>query len=206
MERMAPGTRQNGMMGRRQVRELVVAGVVCTALAGCGSVVASNQPGEAATAVPAAAPQVGCASVNQATTATVHRAMRLVEPTNGGTFAVTQRKAALVRALFSDLCHAVAHPYASEPVVHCPADFGTDYMGTFYDGTRVLATFSYAASGCQRVTVTAAGKTQGTMLYGPAAAAAPHLLSDLDAVVGLPRTGVVQPLQPVNPGGPDKPA
>jgi hypothetical protein len=207
MERMAPGVRQNGMMRQRQVRELVVAGVVCAALAGCGSVVASNQPGEVATAVPAAASQVGCASVNQATTATVHRAMRLVEPTNGGTFAVTQRKAALVRALFSDMCQAVTHPQTSMGLVHCPIDIGTDYSGTFYDGARVLATFVYSASGCQRVSLTAAGKTQGTVLFGRAADAAPHLESDLKAALdGTPQTGIIPPVTSVNPGGPNQPA
>jgi hypothetical protein len=206
MERMAPGMRPSGMMCLRQVRGLVVAGALCAALAGCGSVVASNPSGDHATGVAAASPQVGCASVNQATMATIRRAMRLVEPADGGTFTVIQRKAALVRALFSDLCKAVNHPYISAQVVHCPGDFGTDYLGTFYDGTRVLATFTYYASGCQRVTVTAAGKTQRTMVYGRAAAAAPHLESDLDAAVGLPQSGVVQPMGSINPGGPNKAA
>jgi hypothetical protein len=206
MERMTPWMRPNGMLGQGQVRGLVVAGVLCAALAGCGSVVASNQPGGLATGAPAATSQVGCASVNQATMATIHRTMRLVQPVAGGTFAVTQRKASLVRALFGDLCNAVTHPYTSKQVIRCPGDFGTSYLGTFYDGTRVLATFTYAASGCQRVTVTAAGKTQGTMVYGRAAAAAPHLVSDLNAAVGLPRIAVLQPAGSVNPGGPNKPA
>jgi hypothetical protein len=206
MERMTPGMRPNGMMCQGQIRGLVVAGVLCAALAGCGSVVASNQPGGVATGVPAAASQVGCASVDQATTATIHRGMGLVEPANSSASTVTQRKAAVVRALFGDLCNAVTHPYTSKQVIRCPADFGASYLGTFYDGTRVLATFTYAASGCQRVTITAAGKTQGTMMYGRAAAAAPHLVSDLDAAVGLPRPGVVQPMGSVNPGGPNKPA
>ena len=206
MERMTPGMRPNDMMGQGRVRGLVLAGVLCAALAGCGSVVASNQPGNLATGVPAAAPQVGCASVNQATMAIIHRTMRLVEPVAGGTFTVTQHRASVVRALFGDLCNAVTHPYTSKQAIRCPADFGTSYLGTFYDGSRVLATFTYAASGCQRVTITAAGKTQGTMVYGQAAAAAPHLVSDLNAAVGLPRIAVVQPAGPVNPGGPNKPA
>jgi hypothetical protein len=206
MERMTPGMRPNGMMCQRQVRELLVAGVLCATLAGCGSVVASNQPGDLATAVPAAAPQVGCAGVNQATEATIRRVMRLVEPANGGSFTVTQRKAALVRALFSDVCNAVTHPDTATGLVHCPIELGIDYSGTFYDGARVLATFTYAASGCQRVSITAAGKTRGTMVYGRAAAAAPHLESDLQAALGSRRTGMVQPVVSVNPGGPNKPA
>jgi hypothetical protein len=202
---MTSGMRPNGMMRQRQVRGLVAVGALCAALAGCGSVVASNQPGDLATAVPAAAPRVGCASVDQATTAIIHRAMRLVPPANG-TFIVTQRKAALVRALFSDMCKAVTHPEASMGLVRCPADLETDYSGTFYGGAQVLATFLYSASGCQWVSISAAGKTQGTVVYGRAAAAAPHLKSDLEAVLGTPQTGVARPMPPVNPGGPNQPA
>ncbi len=50
------------------------------------------------------------------------------------------------RPLFGQLCAAVTHP-APNGVMHCPADFGTEYAGTFYDGSQVLATFVYAASG-----------------------------------------------------------
>jgi hypothetical protein len=208
MERMTPGMRPNGMMWcQRQARGLVAAGALCAALAGCGSVVASNQPGDVATAVPAAAPRVGCASVDQATTATIHRAMHLVEPVDGGPLTVIQHKAALVRALFSDMCQAVTHPETSMGLVHCPIDIGTDYSGTFYDGARVLATFVYSASGCQRVSLTAAGKTQGTVLFGRAADAAPHLESDLKAALdGTPQTGIIPPVTSVNPGGPNQPA
>ena len=110
-----------------------------------------------------------------------------------------------MRALFGQLCAAVTHP-APAQVMHCPADFGTEYLGTFYDGSRVLATFTYASSGCERVTVTAAGKTLATMVYGRAAAAAPHLSADLDVIVGAPKPGVMQPQGGIDPGGPDNPA
>jgi hypothetical protein len=90
--------------------------------------------------------------------------------------------------------------------MHCPADIGTEYLGTFYDGSRVLATFSYAASGCERVSVTSAGKTLSTMVYGRAAAAAPHLATDLGVIVGAPKPGTMQPQGGINPGGTNKPA
>ena len=96
-----------------------------------------------------------------------------------------------MRALFGQLCAAVTHP-AAATLMHCPLDIGTTYYGTFYDGSRSLATFSYAASGCERVSVTAAGKTMDTMVVGQAAAAAPHLPADLDALVGT-KPGVTQP-------------
>ena len=60
-------------------------------------------------------------------------------------------------------------------MVHCPADFGISYSGTFYDGSRTLAKFVYGASGCQTVSITAGGKTQSTMVFGSASAAAPKL-------------------------------
>jgi hypothetical protein len=117
----------------------------------------------------------------------------------------TYRQRAQLRALFGQMCAAVTHP-APTTLMHCPADFGTEYSGTFYDGSRVLATFAYAATGCARVSVTAGGKTLATMVYGRAAAAAPHLAADLDAIVGAPKPGEMQPQGGINPGGVNKPA
>ena len=199
MERMTRRVRQTRMMDPRPPRGLrgllgvLGPGLLFAALAGCGSVVASS----GAAAAPAATtpiPQVGCASVNQATAVSIRREMRLMAPVGTNPVSsTTYRQAAQVRALFGQLCAAVTHP-APAQMMHCPADFGTNYIGTFYDGSRVLATFTYAASGCQRVSVTAAGKTLATMVYGRAAAAAPHLATDLDAIVGTPKPGVMQPL------------
>jgi hypothetical protein len=175
------------------------------ALAGCGSVVASN----GAAAAPAAtttAPQVGCASVNQATAVGIRRQLHMMVPVGTSTVGTSvYHQTAQVRALFGQLCAAVTHP-AKTQLTHCPADIGTEFMGTFYDGSRVLATFTFAASGCERVSVTAAGKTLATSVYGRAADAAPHLTADLDAIVGAPKPGEMQPQGGVNPGGPNIPA
>ncbi len=163
-------------------------------------------PAAAAAATATAAPQVGCASVNQATAVSIRHLLHLMVPVDTKPQAsTTYRQAAQVRALFGQLCAAVTHP-APNRLMHCPADIGTEYLGTFYDGSRVLATFSYAASGCERVSVTAAGKTLSTMVYGRAAAAAPHLATDLDVIVGAPKPGTMQPQGGINPGGPNKPA
>ena len=198
MERMTRRVRQTRMMDPRPPRGLLGtfgvlgSGLLFAALAGCGSVVASS----GAAAAPAAAtpvPQVGCASVNQATAVSIRREMRLMAPVGTNPVAgTTYRQAAQVRALFGQLCAAVTHP-APAQMMHCPADIGTDYIGTFYDGSRVLATFTYAASGCERVSVTAAGKTLATMVYGRAAAAAPQLATDLAAIMGAQKPGVMQP-------------
>src|SRR5580704_13026791 len=213
MERMARRVRRIRMMDRRPLRGragflgilgILGAGLLFAAVSGCGSVVASGPAAAAATTT--AAPEVGCASVNQATAVSIRRLLRLMAPVDTKPQASsTYRQAAQVRALFGQLCAAVTHP-APNRLMHCPVGIGTEFLGTFYDGSRVLATFAYFASGCERVSVSAAGKTLSTMVYGRAAAAAPHLATDLDAIVGTPKPGEMQPQGQVNPGGPNKPA
>ncbi len=192
MELMTSWGRLKGMTNHSRIGGLVTAGLLCTALAGCGTAVAATQP--ATTAPPAgsaalsgatvaAARQVGCASVRLATSVSVTRHLLVAEPVNGSLRTVTQNHGRLARALFGDLCAAVTHPDFPAVPIHCPADFGISYAGTFYGGSRVLATFTYDVSGCQRVSLTAAGKTRGTLLVGRAAAAAPHLRADFAAVL-----------------------
>ena len=216
MERMARRVRQTRMMDQRPLRGragflgilgILGTGLLFAAVSGCGSVVASDSAAAgAAGATATAASQVGCASVNQATAVSIRHLLHLMVPVDTKPQAgTTYRQAAQVRALFGQLCAAVTHP-APNQLMHCPADIGTEYLGTFYDGSRVLATFSYAASGCERVSVTSAGKTLSTMVYGRAAAAAPHLATDLDVIVGAPKPGTMQPQGGINPGGPNKPA
>ena len=223
MERMARRVRPSGMMDQRPLRGragssgmlgilgilgILGAGLLFAAVSGCGSVVASGSAADpaAAGATATVAPQVGCASVNQATAVSIRHLLHLMVPVTKSKASTTYRQAAQVRALFGQLCAAVTHP-APNRVMHCPADIGTEYLGTFYDGSRVLATFSYAASGCERVSVSTAGKTLSTLVYGPAAAAAPHLATDLDVIVEAPKPGTMQPGGGgVNPGGPNMPA
>jgi hypothetical protein len=223
MEPVRSLVRPRAMMNLRRIRGLgpaglLGAGLLCIGLAGCGTTVASSpsatttspattpsaaggQGGSLSAAGAAAVPKVGCAEVNQATSVTIARHELGMEPINGGTRTYTQRNVTLVRALFGDFCAAVSHP-AESGLLHCPADFGMSYTGTFYDGHRVLATFFYGVSGCQRVAVSASGKTRGTVLIGRAAAAAPHLKADMAAVLGLPESQVygVPRSQTLGPG------
>jgi len=215
MELMTRGMRQSSMMSPRQVRGTVLAVLLCSALAGCGSVTASSpaaappssasatsSSGASAVSSPAA---TGCASVNQATSVIVYRTMHLVEPTRAGTLIKTAHNPALVRALFGQLCAAVGHAGTQQgTVVHCPADFGISYSGTFYDGSRPLAKFVYGASGCQTVSITAGGKTRTALVFGAASAAAPKLRTDMAAVLGVPPSMLVPPQSQVNAGGPAK--
>ena len=203
-------------MSPRQVRGPALAVLLCSALAGCGSVTASapagagassSAPGTSsvpassvppssapASSAPAVAAAPGCADVNQATSVTVHRVIHLVEPTRAGALSKTQRDATLVRALFGQLCAAVGDASAAKGMLHCPADFGISYTGTFYDGSQTLAKFVYGASGCQVVSLTADGKTRTTMLLGAASAAAPKLRADMAAVLEVPTLAIAQPV------------
>jgi hypothetical protein len=169
------------------------------ALAGCGSEVASSGAAGGPLNTATTPPQVGCASVNQATAVSIW-AMRL-EAVGTNRVSTTYHEATQVRALFGQLCAAVTHP-ARTILMHCPADMGAEIYGTFYDGSRVLATFTFAAMGCERVSVTAAGKTLATMMYGPAAAAAPHLARDLVAIMESPKPGMRQPQGTISPSEP----
>jgi hypothetical protein len=186
MEPMTIWPRRMDMMNQRRIHALGVAGLLCAALAGCGTAAAAA----AAPAAPSAPPAAGCASVNQVTTVTVLRTALVTVPLNGGQRTVTQRNATRVRALFRDFCAAVNHPDIPHALMGCPIDFGIFYAGTFRDGQRVLATFSYSVSGCPRLSVTAAGKTHTTYLLGRAAAAAPHLKADFAAVLGQKQSQV----------------
>jgi hypothetical protein len=205
--------RPTSMMQQHRVRGLagvlgvLGSGLLCAALAGCGSVVASGTAAApAAPAATTAAPATGCGAVNQATKVVVRRVLHVALPVGDRTAVVTQTKPAAVQALLRDLCAAVTHPSTAHGVMHCPANFGNDYAGTFYEGSQVMGSFIYSASGCQGVTLIASGKTRYTLITGPAAAAAPHLTADLATVLGVPKSQLTQQAGLVDPGGPQKPA
>ncbi|HEY6294858.1 MAG TPA: hypothetical protein VIX15_04275 [Streptosporangiaceae bacterium] len=167
---------------------MAAAGLLCGGLAGCGAAAAATSPpasGVGGVAL-AAARETGCASVHQASSVTVTRYLLVSEPVNGGTRTYTQRNATKVRALFRDLCAALAHADTREPRFPCTTKFADTYAGTFYDRKRILATFGYSLTGCPRLSLTASGKTRSTFAIGKAAAAAPNLNADLAAVLGVP--------------------
>ena len=187
MQRMTASARPRDMINHCRIRGLAAAGLLCAALAGCGAAATAASPPSpgAAGAALAAAPEVGCASVNQATSATVTRYVT-TEPVNAGKRTYTQRHAAKVRALFRDFCAALAHSGQPQPGLQCAFGFGNSYRGTFYDRKRVLATFSYTLRGCPRLALTAAGQTRVAFVIGRVAAAAPDLKAHLAAVLGVP--------------------
>jgi hypothetical protein len=182
------------------------------ALAGCGTYVANGATTGSASGTASAAgatTATGCASVHDATRVTAIRAMHLVEPIRAASLEVTDTNPTTVRALFRDFCQVISHKDTSNAVLHCPMEIGLSYGGTFYDGNRKLASYVYAASGCERVTVTSASpgaKPDSTVVAGTAAAAAPSLHDDMAKTLGLPVAQVFQPYtSQVNQGsGPSK--
>ena len=207
--------RPMSMMQQRHVPVLTGAlgiGLLCAALAGCGSVVASSTaaaPAAPAATTPAAttpaASATGCGAVNQASKVVLRQIVRVTLPIAGHGAVVTQTKPAVVQALLRDLCAAVSHPSTTRGVMHCPANFGKEYVGTFYDRSQVLGSFIYSPSGCRGVTLLAGGQTRYTLLSGPAAAAAPHLNADLASALGVPVSEISQGSNLIDPGGPQKP-
>ena len=195
MERAARLSRPIRMMHIRQIRGLVAAGLLTAAVAGCGTAVAGagSSTGSTASAGSTASPATVCASASLATKVTILRTMHLIEPTHLGALEQTQQDPRVVRALFSDFCQVVAHPSGSSALLECPMDLALSYSGTFYVGDRVVAKYTYAATGCERVTLIAGGKTQSVTVAGAAAKAAPNLRPDMAKALGM---SVPQAFQP----------
>jgi hypothetical protein len=54
------------------------------------------------------------------------------------------------------------------------------------------------------VSITTGSKTQATVMFGTAAAAAPKLEADMAAVLRVPTSMLAPPQSHTNPGGPNK--
>lgn len=162
--------------GVKNMRRMMGTVAVALVAAGCGTASAAHQsagPGSGSSQA------TGCAAINQATSLTVHR----TEAGKASGNEITQRNVLVVHSLFGQLCAAVTHPDTSHIMVACPAIIGPAYNGTFYDGSRVLATFSYSQMGCTHVSLTAGGKVHSVKVVGTTAAAAPSLSADLTAAM-----------------------
>lgn len=208
MELIPPRPRPMNMTLPRTARGLATAAIAAglATLAGCGTYVASGATASSASANDTA---TGCASVNDATKVSTIRAMHLVEPIRAASMEKTDTNPTTVRALFRDFCQVLSHKDTSNAVLHCPMEVGLSYGGTFYDGSRALASYVFAASGCERVTIipaSAGAKPESTVVAGSAAAAAPSLHDDMAKTLGLSVTQVFVPYGAhVNQGsGPSK--
>ena len=203
MELTGRRPRPTPMISSRGVRSTLTAGTLVAALAGCGTYTASQASTGNRTNTTSSTSAAACASVNQATKVTVLRDLHLVEPIRMAALRVTQADPVKVRALFQDFCQVITHKDPSGKPLNCPMEIGLSYGGTFYDGTRPLASYTYAASGCQIVTVTAAAtgdEPVSAVVFGTAAAAAPNLDGDMDRTLGLSDAQVFHPQTHINQG------
>ncbi len=101
---------------------------------------------------------------------------------------VTQHHAAVVRRLYFEMCVIVGHPYHVPPgsTLSCPDDFGLSYRGVFYAGEKTLAVFSYAASGCEALSLSVGPAQVSTLIYSKVALAAQLSLdADLATALGI---------------------
>jgi hypothetical protein len=161
----------------KNMKRLIGTAAAVLLMAGCGTEAATQTTIKTAAAAP-----TGCAAVSLATSVTVQREAELREPVHGAAL-VDQHNVTATRALLRDFCAVIAHRTKGMIAISCPLDTGLTYNGTFYAGDRPIAKFVFAATGCQTVTLTAAGKTTTQLVYGSALAAAPHLDSHLSAVL-----------------------
>jgi hypothetical protein len=158
---------------------------VLAACAGCGTQVATVSGGAPPARAAASPSATACDNIPLANKLITLRQAHLIDPSRMTGLQQINDNATQVQAVFRDLCAVVTHP--AHGVYSCPADLGAGYTGTFYDDTRVLATFAYDVTGCQLVTLRSiTGKTQQSIVAGPAAQAAPQLEPDFAKVVHVP--------------------
>jgi hypothetical protein len=148
---------------------------VTVAASGCGDV--SAQPRGA---------WAGCGNLARSSVMQVRRAVELARPMREILLA-TERRAPVVRRLFHDMCVIAAHPAHLPPgVTSCPADFGLTYSGVFEAGNRTLATFTYYASGCNALSLSAGPNQASSLIWSKAAEAVqPSLDAGLAAAFGV---------------------
>ena len=100
---------------------------------------------------------------------------------------------ASARALYLDICRTVAVKVTLEGPTSCPNDFGLHYLGRFFDRDRQIASFDWAASGCEYMSLTVSGQTASTYLAGPTSSEPASLEPDLAGILGVSVTDLHQP-------------
>ena len=170
-------------MGMRTAKLLGLVSLVLAAVAasGCGNL--CTQPNGAWTA---------CGSVMRPSAVQVRRTASL---SGRQALSVTERRAAVVRRLYFLMCVIAAHPYhlQSGQAISCPDDFGLSYRGAFYDRKTKIAVFSYAASGCESLSLSVGLNQSASLIFGKVTLAAqPSLDAGLATALGIPADAVHQ--------------
>jgi hypothetical protein len=179
-------------MDVRKARLLAIAAVATVAVVASGCADVSTQPNGAWT---------GCGNVARPSVMQVQRTVRLASPTPRMLLA-TERRATVVRRLYYSMCVIVGHPAHLPPnaTLSCGPDFGLDYRGVFYTGTKALAVFDYASSGCSALSLSAGADQAGGLIWDKAALAAQLPLdAGLATVFGVPVDTIHQYTFPQRP-------
>jgi len=180
-------------MDMRHARLLAIAAAATVAVVASGCADASTQPNGAWT---------GCGNVARPSVMQVQRTVALASPTTRILLA-TERRATVVRRLYYSMCVIVGHPAHLPPntTLSCPADFGLNYRGVFYTGTRALAVFDYGASGCSALSLSAGADQAGGLICCNKVAVAAQLPLDagLATVFGVPVGTIHQHTFPQRP-------
>ena len=157
-------------MDVRRARLLGIAALATVAVvaSGCGDV--STQPNGT---------WRGCGNAARPSARPVRRTVRLAAATRQVLLA-TERRAAVARRLYDNMCVIVGHPahLPSGATLSYPADFSLFYRGAFYTGSRALAVFSYAASGCNALSLSVGAGQASTLILGNKVALAAQLSLD----------------------------
>lgn len=158
------------MLRRIGMRMFVIVAML-VAVAGCGT-------GSAYFSGPSGV----CSSLHP-DTVTARRAVALPRP-GLPPIDVADHSAMDARAVLADFCVIEAHHETLSGAWSCPADFGLSYVGAFVESDRTLATYNWAASGCQRLTLNIRrGPSASTYLVAAASSAAPHMEADFRRVL-----------------------
>jgi hypothetical protein len=170
-------------MGMRTAKLLGLVSLVLVAVAATGCGYVSTQSNGAWTA---------CGNVMRPSVVQVRRTASL---SGGEALSVTERRAAVVRRLYFDMCVIAGHPYHFQPgeAISCPDDFGLTYRGAFYDRKTKIAVFSYAASGCESLSLSVGLNQSTSQIFGKVALAVqPSLDAGLAAALGIPANAIHQ--------------
>jgi hypothetical protein len=163
------------------VRTAILLGAIALAVlaigaGGCADV--STQPNGA---------WIGCGNVARPSVVQVRRTGPLAR-SNSGVLLATERRAAVVRRLYDDMCVIVGHPahLPNGATLSCGADDGLTYQGVFYMRQRALAVFTYGASGCNALWLSVGTDQASTLIWDKVAQAAqPSMDAGLATVFGV---------------------
>lgn len=168
-----------GLLSTNRLGALVLASV--PVLAGCGG---GNSQANGA--------WNGCGDVSRPDKVVIQRTVSIAGPPSS-LHDPHVATGASARALYLDICRTVAVKVTLDGPTSCPNDVGLHYLGRFFARARQFASFDWAASGCEYMSLTVSGQTVSTYLAGPASSEPASLEPDMAGILGVSVTDLHQP-------------